>query len=76
MLNADIVSNQVCLYFMRTDGSIWMYNFETKACTELNAGSGSGVKGDVNSDGKFDVSDLKLMQHWVSSEDGSIPNWK
>ena len=76
VLHADTVSGQVCLYFLRTDGSIWMYNFETKACTELASGSGSGVKGDVNSDGKFNMDDLRLMQHWVGSENSKIANWK
>ena len=76
VLHADTVSGKVCLYFLRTDGSIWMYNFDTKACTELASGSGSGVKGDVNGDGKFNTDDLKLMQNWVGSENSTIANWK
>lgn len=76
VLHADTQSGQCCIYFLRTDGSIWMYNFGTKACTELAEGSGSGVKGDLNSDGQFNIHDLTLLQHWINAEEGQIANWK
>lgn len=76
VLHAEIQSGQCCLYFLRTDGSIWMYNFGTKACTELAEGSGSGVKGDLNGDGTFNIHDLTLLQRWINSEEGKIANWK
>ena len=76
VLHAEIQSGQCCVYFLRTDGSIWMYNFATKACTELAEGSGSGVKGDLNGDGQFNIHDLTLLQHWINAEEGKIANWK
>ena len=76
VLHADMQSGQCCVYFLRTDGSIWMYNFGTKACTELAEGSGSGVKGDLNGDGQFNIHDLTLLQRWINSEEGKIANWK
>ena len=76
VLQADTLSGQTCVYFLRTDGSIWMYNFGTKACTELTEGSGSGVKGDINGDSQFNISDLTLMQRWINSDADVIPNWK
>lgn len=76
VLHAEIQSGQCCIYFLRTDGSIWMYNFTTKACTELAEGSGSGVKGDLNGDGQFNIHDLTLLQHWINAEEGKIANWK
>lgn len=76
VLHADVQSGQCCVYFLRTDGSIWMYNFGTKACTELAEGSGSGVKGDLNGDGTFNIHDLTLLQRWINSEEGKIANWK
>ena len=35
------------------------------------------VKGDVNADGKFDISDVVLLQKWLlGSSDVTLPNWK
>lgn len=77
VLGADLNGqSQCCLYFLRTDGSIWKYNFETKECVEIAAGSGTAVKGDINGDGGFDVADLTMLQKWIRNDNGSVPNWK
>ncbi len=35
------------------------------------------VKGDVNADGKFDISDVVLLQKWLlGPSDVTLPNWK
>lgn len=77
VLGADLNGqSQCCLYFLRTDGSIWKYNFETKECAEIAAGAGTAVKGDINGDGGFDIADLTMLQKWIRNDDGSVPNWK
>ena len=59
--------NQGYVYFYRTDGSMWRYCFETKKYQEVlpNDAAPEILKGDVNQDGKLDVTDIVLLQKWL-----------
>lgn len=59
--------NQGYVYFYRTDGSMWRYCFETKKYQEVlpNGAAPEILKGDVNQDGKLDVTDVVLLQKWL-----------
>lgn len=41
----------------------------------VSAESLSAIKGDVNSDGEFNISDLVLMQRWLLNDDVKLENW-
>ena len=44
--------------------------------TAVSAESLSEIKGDVNSDGEFNVSDLVLVQKWLLNDSIKLENWK
>ncbi|MBQ6040916.1 MAG: dockerin type I repeat-containing protein [Oscillospiraceae bacterium] len=67
---------QTTLYFVRTDGSIWKYCFETNDCKELASVTESAVKGDINGDGKLDVADMTLLRKYLDNESVEITRWK
>ena len=67
------------LYFMKTDGSIWCYSFSDQEYYNIFAENDEPkiIKGDVNSDGVFDVSDVVLMQKWLLAvPDTKLTDWK
>ena len=70
------------VYFLRTDGSIWGYNLDKKQWQEAVAGTApkeevNKVKGDVNADGAFNVSDAVLFQKWLSGDKNTkLADWK
>ncbi len=70
----------VYAYFMTTDGSIWQYCFETKAFEEVVPSEQQQIEtisGDVDMDGKFDVSDVITLQKWLLGvPDTKLKNWK
>lgn len=71
----DTAQDQGYVYFLRTDGSIWKYNLDTKQWQEAVAGTvpvtePQQIKGDVNSDGAFNVSDVVTLQKWLLA----VPN--
>ena len=70
------------VYFLRTDGSIWGYNLDKKQWQEAVAGTvpkeeHKQVRGDVNADGEFNVSDAVLLQKWLSGDKNTkLADWK
>lgn len=44
--------------------------------TAVSAESLSEIKGDVNSDGEFNISDLVLMQRWLLNDSIKLENWR
>ena len=54
-------------YFLKTDGSIWSYSFEDDKFFNLSE-TETILMGDVNADGKFDVSDLVTFQKWLLAD--------
>jgi hypothetical protein len=53
-------------------GSLVYSNFSVFTANDL--GISGSVKGDVNADGKFDVSDVVMMQTWIINA-GGITDW-
>lgn len=78
----DTVLDHGYVYFLRTDGSIWQYDLDTQQWQETTAGTApivvpEKVKGDVNADGSFNVSDVVLLQKWLLAEpDIELKDWK
>ena len=76
----DTAQDQGYVYFLRTDGSIWKYNLDTKQWQEAVAGTvpvKEPVKGDVNADGEFNVSDVVLLQKWLLAVPNThLADWK
>lgn len=70
------------VYFLRTDGSIWQYDLDAQQWQEATAGTApivvpEKVKGDVNADGSFNVSDVVLLQKWLLAvPDTELKDWK
>ena len=66
----------VYAYFLKTDGSIWSYSFENDKFLNLSE-TETILKGDVNADGKFDVSDIVTFQKWLlKAQNTELKNWK
>ena len=65
-------------YFYRTDGSMWRYCFEAKEYDEvIPAETRQTVKGDINADGEFNISDVVLLQKWLLAvPDTHLADWK
>ena len=78
----DVEQDHGYVYFLRTDGSIWKYNLDDQQWQEAVAGTATItdtkiVKGDINSDGKLNVSDAVLFQKWLNkAPDVYFDNWK
>lgn len=78
----DSTENHGYLYFLRTDGSIWKYNLDTKQWQEASVGTNQivvpqKIRGDVNADGKFNISDVVLLQKWILALNATnLPDWK
>lgn len=78
----DTAQEHGYVYFLRTDGSIWQYNLDTQQWQETIAGTTpivvpEKVKGDVNADGLFNVSDVVLLQKWLLTEPNTeLKDWK
>lgn len=51
------------IYFTKTDGSVWCYSSADKKF--INIFADDAVKGDINGDGKFNISDAVLLQKWL-----------
>ncbi len=56
-------------------------NGQSSGCTNYtvfikDAESVSPLKGDINSDGKFDIADVVTLQHWILNQDKAVSNWK
>lgn len=70
------------VYFLRTDGSIWQYDLDTQQWQEATAGTApivvpEKIKGDVNADGAFNISDVVLLQKWLLAvPDTELKDWK
>lgn len=69
------------VYFLRTDGSIWKYNLDTQQWQEAVGGTvpiiSERIKGDVNADGIFNISDVILFKKWLLAvPDTSLTDWK
>ena len=60
-------SGKEYLYFMKTDGSVWCYSFSEQEYHNIfeKEDEPKVIKGDVNSNGVFDISDAVLMQKWL-----------
>ena len=54
-------------YFLKTDGTIWSYSFEDDKYFNLSE-TETILKGDVNADGKFDISDIVTFQKWLLAD--------
>ena len=66
----------VYAYFLKTDGTVWSYSFENDEFFNLS-GTETILKGDVNADGKFDVSDIVTFQKWLlGASDTALADWQ
>ena len=66
----------VYAYFLKTDGTIWSYSFADDQFNNLSE-TEAILKGDVNADGKFDVSDIVTFQKWLlNTQNTELKNWK
>lgn len=77
----DTAQDHGYVYFLRTDGSIWKYNLDTKQWQEAVAGAmpieKQTIKGDINADGAFNVSDVVLLQKWLLAVPNTeLADWK
>lgn len=78
----DTAQEHGYVYFLRTDGSIWQYNLDTQQWQETIAGTApivvpEKIKGDVNADGFFNVSDVVLLQKWLLAVPNTeLKDWK
>lgn len=78
----DTALDHGLVYFLRTDGSIWQYDLDAKQWQEAIAGTvpivvPEKIKGDVNADGSFNVSDVVLLQKWLLAvPDTELKDWK
>lgn len=72
----------IYVYFLKNDNTIWAYSFGAKKTAKVSADSSTlaepaKVRGDVNSDGRFDVSDAVLLQKWLLAEqDAVLKDWE
>ena len=67
-------SGKEYLYFMKTDGSVWCYSFSEQEYHNIfdKENEPKVIKGDVNTDRVFDISDVVLVQKWLLG----VPNTK
>ena len=77
----DTAQDNGYVYFLRTDGSIWQYNLDTKQWKESLAGiipvEKKEVKGDVNDDGELSIADIVLFQKWLLGVPGThLADWE
>ena len=69
------------VWFLRTDGSIWRYDLDAKEWQDKTGGTAvtekKTVRGDINADGEFNISDAVLLQKWLLAvPDTNITDWK
>lgn len=64
------------IYFMRTDGSIWRYCFETEEIKQMSTAQVDVVAGDVNGDNKLTVADAVALQRWLHNDGTKLAQWK
>lgn len=80
VIGAEYVEEQDKGYawFIRNDGSIWRYCFETQESVRMSEESTQTiVSGDANGDGAFNISDAVTLQNWLLSVyDTELINWK
>ncbi|MCQ2460285.1 MAG: dockerin type I repeat-containing protein, partial [Ruminococcus sp.] len=80
VIGAEYVEEQDKGYawFIRNDGSIWRYCFETQESVRMSEESTQTiVSGDANGDGAFNISDAVTLQNWLLSvSDTELINWK
>ena len=63
-------------WFIRTDGSVWRYCFETQEAVQMSP-TENAVAYDVNCDGSFNVADLVALQRWLlGNADATLGNWR
>jgi hypothetical protein len=63
-------------WFIRTDGSVWRYCFETQEAVQMSP-TENAVAYDVNCDGSFNVADLVTLQKWLlGNPDAKLGNWR
>lgn len=64
------------VWFIRTDGSVWRYCFETQEAVQMSP-TENAVAYDVNCDGSFNVADLVALQRWLlGNADATLGNWR
>jgi len=80
VIGAEYVEEQDKGYawFIRKDGSVWRYCFETQESVRMSEESiHETVSGDINADGTFTVSDVVMLQKWlIGASNASLSNWK
>lgn len=72
-------SGKEYLYFMKTDGSVWCYSFSEQEYHNIfeKVDEPKAIKGDVNADGVFDISDVVLVQKWLLAvPETKLTDWK
>ena len=58
--------NDVYAYFLKTDNTIWSYSFaKDKYINVSDDTEAPRIRGDVNNDDNFDISDVVLLQKWL-----------
>lgn len=57
---------------------IWIYDptFENKKLDIIEVTPKSKVKGDCNNDGKFNISDVVMLQRWLLNSSTELTNWR
>lgn len=78
-INADLfevrLSSTVDGYYLPDDGEIITRN--ENGSLEIEFRLKSCIKGDINGDGIFNISDVVMLQKWISAgPDVTLPNWK
>lgn len=61
----DDTTGGLIVNFLRTDGSVWSYSFDTDRYTESSDNTISALIGDVNSDGSVDGNDVVHLNDYL-----------
>ncbi len=63
-------------WFIRRDGTVWRYCFETKEAVCMSADRPKAVTGDANGDGSLTIADAVLLQKWLTCvPDTQLADW-
>lgn len=74
----DTATDLPNVYYLKLDNTIWCYSFAEDAFKAVSdAEIPKTVKGDINADGVFNVSDVVLLQKWLLAvPDTHLADWR
>lgn len=74
----DAATNLPNVYYLKLDNTIWCYSYATDIFKSVSeAESVQNVKGDIDADGEFNISDVVLLQKWLLAvPDTHLADWK